>query len=502
MPRPTNLLLITSDQQHRSTLGVTNPRIRTPALDRLCREGTRFTRAYCPNPTCTPTRASMITGLYPSVHGAWTLGTKLPEDVPTLGDWLRAAGYRSGLFGKAHFQPLASTPAQTSLECQPRLRDIDFWRGFHGPWYGFDQLEICRNHADETHAGQHYGAWMEDRGLTNWRDHFQAWPPDRDAPRRRWSWSLPEEYHYTRFTAERTIAWLEQQAAAEQPFFAWASFHDPHPPYLVSEPWASMYRPDEMEPGTLLPGEHEANPRLLRLTQEQRPDFSPWREEHGNHGLHSHRHDEAALRRDIAVYYGMISFMDQQIGTILEAVDRLGLADDTLVVFTTDHGHYYGHHGLIAKGPFHYEDGICLPFIVRWPGRVPGGGVSDSLQSLLDLPQTFVAAAGVPEPRGLQGVNQLDCWCGGAPARDHVLCEFHHQPTRLNLRTFIDQHYKLTVYHDSDEGELRDLVADPDERVNLWADPAAAELKSSLLLRMMQATMNSAPLRLPRIAGA
>ena len=111
-----NILLITSDQQHYSTLGAVNDRIRTPALDRLCNEGVRFDRSYCPNPTCTPTRASIITGRMPAEHGAWTLGTKLFEDVPTVGDMLREDGYFTALIGKAHFQPLASRPGMESLE--------------------------------------------------------------------------------------------------------------------------------------------------------------------------------------------------------------------------------------------------------------------------------------------------------------------------------------------------------------------------------------------------
>ncbi len=127
-----NILLITSDQHHYQYLGATMPRLRTPALDRLCDEGTRFERAYCCNPTCTPERASIITGMYPSQHGAWSLGTKLFEDVPTLGDMLGQAGYFTSLVGKAHFQPLASRRGMESIECQPTLRDLDFWRGFKG----------------------------------------------------------------------------------------------------------------------------------------------------------------------------------------------------------------------------------------------------------------------------------------------------------------------------------------------------------------------------------
>ena len=149
-----NVLLITSDQQHWNTLGVTNPEVRTPNLDRLAQEGTRFERAYCPNPTCSPTRAPIITGKYPSQHGCWSLGTKLPESERTVGEDFKAAGFRTALVGKAHFQPLYETPEYRSLESYPIMQDLDFWRNFHGPFYGFDHVELAPNHADEPPVGQ------------------------------------------------------------------------------------------------------------------------------------------------------------------------------------------------------------------------------------------------------------------------------------------------------------------------------------------------------------
>lgn len=502
--QPPNILLITSDQQHWSTLGMINERIQTPTLDRLCAEGTRFDRAYCPNPVCTPSRASMITGMYPSQHGAWTIGVKLAEDVPTVGDMLQQHGYATGLIGKAHFQPLASTPEQVSLESQPTLRDLDFWRDFGGPWYGFEHVEVARNHADESHAGQHYALWMEEKGLTNWRDYFQEWPPNPDAPRREHVWNLPAELHYTTWTAERTIAYIERNAAAQRPFFAWASFHDPHPPYLVPQPWASMYDPEDMEPGELMDDELGRLGPHFALTQETAPDFSAWREtRHENHGLHSHLADPALARKNMAVYYGMISFMDQQIGRILHSLDQLGIADNTIVIFTTDHGHFLGQHGLWYKGPFHYEDLVKLPFIVRWPGQVPAGRTSSALQSLVDLAPSFLAAAGAPIPGSMQGVNQLDVWRGvAAQARDHVLVENRHQPTAIHLRTYIDARYKATVYRNKPYGELFDLEADPHERRNLWDDPAYVALQRDVLHRFVQAEIAREPMRYPRIAHA
>ena len=143
-----NILFITTDQQHWSAMGYRNPEVKTPNLDRLVAEGTTFHRAYTVNPTCTPTRASWITGLYPSQHGAYSLGTKLREDIPTLGHHLGLSGYRSSLVGKAHFQPLLGTEQFPSIEAYPILHDLDFWDSFSGPFYGFDHVELARNHTD------------------------------------------------------------------------------------------------------------------------------------------------------------------------------------------------------------------------------------------------------------------------------------------------------------------------------------------------------------------
>jgi len=506
MPKPRNVLLITSDQQHWSTLGSLNPKIRTPALDRLAAEGTRYDRAYVPSPVCTPTRASIITGQYPAWHGAWTIGVKLDEQIPTVGDVFARHGYSTSLVGKAHFQPLASVPGQTSLEAQPTLKDLDFWADFTGPWYGFEHIEIARNHADESHVGQHYGIWMRDRGLPDYERYFTSledqYSPDFVQPEG--SWDLPQEYHYTTWTGERTIAAMERDVADGRPFFLWSSFHDPHPPYLVPEPWASMYDPADMEPGTLDPEELDHMVTWVRMTQEEHPDYSHLKESgFGNHGFSSHLTDDELLRRRMAIYYGMVSFMDHQIGRILDAIDRLGIADDTVVVFTSDHGHYLGQHGLTAKGPFHYEDGIRVPFIVRYPGQSNAGTTSDAIQSVVDLPQTFLDICDIPIPGQMQGVSQKEVWLGQRDsARSWAICENRHQPTAVHLRTFVTERYKMTVYRGLDEGELYDLREDPEERRNRWDDPDYAAVKLEVYQRWIQAELEREPTRYARIAGA
>jgi uncharacterized sulfatase len=485
-----NILLITSDQHHWQTLGCMNPEVRTPHLDHLAEQGTLFTRAYCPNPTCTPTRASIITGKYPSQHGGWTLGTKLPESEPTLGNYLQDAGYRTALVGKAHFQQTLSSPAFPSLESRPLMQDLDYWRAFRGPFYGFGEVDLARHHGDEPLVGQHYAIWLEERGLTNWREHFR--PPTGTTPAQRHRWSLPAEFHMNTWIADRTNARLAEYQRQGEPFFLWASFFDPHPPYLVSPPWDTMYDPARLTVPAMTPGEQDHLAPHFAMTQQRDPDFSAWDEPGGHalHGCHSHLQDRAALARDIAVYYGMTSFMDEQIGVILAQLDRLGLADDTLVVFTTDHGHLFGQHGLNAKGPFLYDDLLRLPFMVRWPGRVAAGRRSADLQSLVDLAPTFLAAAGVPIPDDMTGLNQLPAWRGQAPApRRHVVAEFRHQPTTIHQRTYIDARYKLTVYFERPWGELFDLEADPGETRNRWADPAAAALRDELHVRLLEAEL-------------
>lgn len=500
-----NILLITTDQHHYRALGAHDPVLRTPTLDRLAAEGMLFNRAYCTNPTCTPSRASIVTGLYPSTHGAWSLGTKLAEDVPTMGTLFSSAGYSTTLIGKAHFQPLGSTPEQTSIENPALIRNLDYWRTFDGPFYGFDRVELARGHGDEYFVGMHYGLWLEKNGVPGWRDYFTRADPDRpNAPKRRHVWDLPAEHHYTTWTAERSIAAIEESVAADKPFLCWASFHDPHPPYLVPQPWAQMYDPADMQPGHLEPGELDAMPIWHQMTQQAQPDFGPWQETgYTNHGFGSQVVDDPTLRANMAVYYGMISFVDDQVGRILDRLESLGVADNTIVVFTTDHGHFLGQHGLTAKGPFHYEDLLRIPFIVRWPGNTPTGTSSDALVSLVDLAPTFLRAAGQDVPGVMQGVDQTPVWRGAVErVRDHVIAENRHQPTAVHLRTYIDQRHKMTLYRDRPWGELFDLAEDPDERRNLFDKPECAGLRSNLMHRFLNAEMVREPTRFNRIANA
>ncbi len=498
MSKRPNILLITSDQHHFQALGHMNPEVKTPNLDRLAERGTVYTRAYCPNPTCTPTRASIITGTHPGRHGAYSLGTKLSESVPVIGDFMHQEGYRCSLIGKAHFQQLLDHPLYRSIESNPLQQNLDFWREFNGPFYGFDHVELCRNHTDEFHVGQHYALWMQEKGF-DWKNYFQKDPQD---PARKRNWDLPEEMHYNAWIAERTNAALDEYAANEENFMLWASFPDPHPSYLVPEPWDTMYDPESLTIPQMHPEEDFSKmPPHYALTQTPKPDFSYYQEPNGMglHGMHSHLHNPKELSKDVAIYYGMVSMMDKYIGKILDHLEELNLADNTIIVFTTDHGHLHGQHGLIAKCVFNYEDLQRIPMIVSAPG-MPEGRRSDALQSLVDLAPTFLDCCGADIPRCMTGVSQKEVWNGTVPkVRDHVRVENHHQPTTFNTRTYIDQRYKLTVYYGHDYGEMFDLEDDPGEIRNLWDCEEYQSLKQKLLLKLVQAEMEDEPMPMPRV---
>jgi arylsulfatase A-like enzyme len=511
MSKAKNLLLITSDQQHWFTLGCQNPEVKTPNLDRLASMGLLAERAYCPNPTCTPTRASLITGVYPSQHGAWSLGTKLPEETLTLGELISQAGGKSTLVGKAHFQPLSSTEEFSSIEAYPTLQDLDFWKDFKGPWYGFDTVELARNHGDEAHVGQHYMLWMEEKGF-DWKPFFNE-PTGLKKPEEgqaggepSQTWGIPEEMHLNSWITERCVHHIEAMAQdMETPNFLWASFFDPHPPYLVPEPWASMYDPSDLTLPEMTRGEHEKNPLHFKMTQEPGADFSIFDEKDGfyNHGFGCHLREGEEVAKNMATYYGMISFLDDCVGQLLDKLEELKLLESTMIVFTTDHGHLFGQHGLNAKGAFHYEDMIRVPFLVSQPGVIPSGKRTDAMVSLVDYGPTSLSALGLPIPRQWTGKDQMPMFKGDEHSvRNHIIVENHHNPTTVHAKTYVDIRYKITVYQLGMEGEIFDLEEDPGETNNLWANPEASALKSDLLLKLQQAEMAKEPMWMPRIAGA
>ena len=470
-----NILLITSDQQRWDCLGQQNPEIRTPNLDRLADRGILFDRAYTVNPVCTPTRCSILTSEYPSRHGCFHVGTSLPEDYrPTVADRFSDAGYATSLIGKAHFQA-CKDPA--SLESAPKVHDLDHFDNWFGPYFGFKHAELVIGHTSEPHAsGMHYGAWLRNEGVDTTR-YFDIHDYDHFGP-----WSLPEEYNGSSWVADRSIAAIDRAKEDDKPFFLWSSFQDPHNPYVTPEPWASMYDPSTLSDPigiseldslpdfyrSLACGDYYGDdPQLQRKAWGDvkiRPELSP--------------SDIRSLR---AVYYGMVSLMDHHIGRILDRLEVDGTIDETLIVFTSDHGDYLGDHGLWGKGLPAYESAQRVPFIVTHPDVASRGQKSQALQSLVDLGSTFLDIAGLDSLERSQAVLQTQAWMDPtAEVRDHCLAEFRPAQGPYKQRTFIESQFKLVLYDTREYGELYDLQADPGQARNLYDDMEYIDIRREL----------------------
>ncbi len=492
-----NILFLLADQQRFDTLGVVNSKISTPNLDRLAAGGALFTRAYPPTPVCLPCRASLVTGQYPSSHGATHNHTALPEDYPDLvASLLRQSGYYTHMIGKSH---LASCHDPCSPESAPHIYNRDYFRRWRGPWYGFERADIAIGHTTEKHAhGMHYGAWLEDRGVAIDR-YFGHTAYDAYG-----SWDLPEEYHSSRWIADTTIESISRAAQRKQPFYIWANFQDPHNPCMVPEPWASMYDPKNMPACGYKPGEPESfasKPPFYREIIDQPGEYAARPSDPGLRGAGNVSHlpyTGEDARRNAACYYGMVSLMDHHVGRMLDALEASGQVDNTVVVFTADHPDCLGDHGFWYKSLVCFDEILRVPMIVRYPGVVPAGVRSDAFQNLVDLPATFLSMAGVSVPREYEGVNQEPSWRNPACAvrRDAVI-EERPYTSDFNQRILITDEYKLAFFADRPYGELYNTRTDPDQITNLWDDPSCRDIRERLIMRILSHEMNKG---LPRMS--
>ncbi|MFO1449058.1 MAG: sulfatase-like hydrolase/transferase [Opitutaceae bacterium] len=497
MRTPPNILLLVSDQQRPDLLGClgTLP-VRTPRLDALAREGTLFTRAYTPCPLCTPARASLLTGQYPSRHGAWSIGVDTPTDALSLPALLASqANYATGIIGKSHFM---SCQRSDSPEALPRSRDWEHFRHWRGPWYGFEHARICVGHGDEPHAhSMHYGLWLRDRGIEPVPPYFHL-PSSLSRPNQNVGrWALPEDRHSNAWILEETHAFLADHTNQKdaRPFFLSVNFPDPHVPFKVPAPWDSLHDDVILPPPCRRFDEVQGKPTLYRATLEGNLDALGWHQQAYIPSLVPARTDRQKLawtpleEHCWRIYLGMQSQLDHYVGRILDALESVGLADNTLVVYTSDHGDLMGDHWLQYKGGCHYHAAVGVPMIVRWPQRVPAGRRHDALQSLVDLPATFLHAAGLARHPRMQGTDQLDVWTGRATrARSGVWID-HRVEQGLTVNSWITATHRLSLHSIHSEArtewELYDLVNDPDEYTNLAADPATGAFRAELLAELI-----------------
>jgi arylsulfatase A-like enzyme len=485
-----NLLFITSDQQRADCFGFEGRKVKTPHLDLMAQKGTVFGQCITPNPVCQPTRASLLTGQLPRTHGVADNGLDLPPETGEKGfaGALSQAGYHTALLGKAHFATSHTFAATGTPECRHSMDQ--FGEDWNGPYMGFNYVELVvegHNQWDPMPPpfGQHYERWYYGDGLGDLKNKLfreNHGPDTRGAPQT-WHSGLPPAWHNSTWVADRTIAYMNRVSGDEQPFCAWASFPDPHHPFDAPVPWSLLHDPAEVD----LP-EH----RTLDL------DRRPWWHRASLEGEPKIRADLAAIRKDysrlldlpdeqlrevIANTYGMIALIDHNVGRIITELHRLGIADNTIIIYASDHGDWLGDHGLLLKGPIPYEGLIRVPLIIRGPG-VPSGKRVEEPVSTLDVPATLLDYAGAT-PLHQMHSQSLRSLIEGDAAREFAFCEWDLNASRcgveLRLRTARTKTHKLTIEEVSGAGELYDLVDDPDEMNNRFNDPALANVQRQLM---------------------
>jgi arylsulfatase A-like enzyme len=485
-----NILLITSDQQRADCNGFENPHLRTPHIDALARDGTRFAACITPNLVCQPSRASILTGLLPLTHGVWDNGVDLEPEVGRQGfaGTLAAAGYDTAFLGKAHFATKATFAPTGTPECN-KSQD-KFGPGWLGPYMGFEHVELSvvghmhRNRPLERPPAGHYERWLISRGRDE--EALKLWAsstrPDLGAAQT-WHSGLPVAWHSSSWVADRAIDWLGQRTK-DQPFCAWVSFPDPHHPFDCPAPWSTLYDPRDVALPKNRVKDLDRRPWWHRASLENKPQLAdPVMLKFRAEGSRVPDQTDAQLAEMTANYYGMISLIDHNVGRIVAALEARGALENTLIIYTTDHGELLGNHGLYLKGPTPYEDLLRVTMVARGPGVARGGVVREPV-STLDLAPTFLDSARVPAPHPLQGRSLLPLLAGKEETREAAYMEWHVHPSRcgvpLKLRTVRTRTHKCTFELESKAGELYDLVNDPEEMINRFDDPAYLSVRRQM----------------------
>ncbi len=435
-----NLLLIVADDHRGGTLGIDgDPRRATPRLDALARQGIRMTRAYCNSPVCTPSRQSFITGRLPHSVGVTRLTTQLPDTAVTLGDWLGPLGFDTAAIGKMHFN-------------DPRAR--------HGFQDRIDTPEwISWLRANPPTEGDHRRPWRP------FRDPASSWLNAACLPA-----GLPASAMESTYYANEAIDYL--RAHKSNPFAMVVSFYDPHSPFKFPDKWAGRYPPESFPVPSLSPFDLTERPKVFQELTGR---------------------DAQGIQ---AAYYTSLSFVDHEVGRVLDALDEFGLSEDTIVVYLGDNGYMLGEHGRFEKHCF-YEPAVRVPLLVRWKGHLQQGRRVDAMVELVDLFPTVLELLDVKAPGGLHGRSFVPLLRNepGAAGRDVVFSEYLEneeamaRSERYKLIVGTGRRKRLDGYETDDPTpgpyeRLFDMQDDPGETTDLADRPELAPLKAELLRRL------------------
>ena len=457
-PAKPNILFLMTDQQRADALGCAQDWLYTPALDRIAAEGVRFTQCVTTTPVCVPARVTLATGRYPHNNAVWqNMDYTLPPEAPTWMRAIRDLGYRTSLFGKTHLHPHRDGDLR---ECEHLLHA-----------YGLDDVDEIAGPRASARMMSHMTALWEHKGLleayrADYHERF-ANKPHVARPS-----TLPLEDYADVYVGQQAKRYLESYGR-EEPWFCWVSFGGPHEPWDAPEPYASLYRAEEMPPPVPRPPSDHPRPQgwLDYHMEHHSPTLEPG--------------DVGAMR---ANYAGNVTLIDDQIGQILRVVEQRGELDNTVIAFTSDHGEMNGDWDLIYKVNF-LDGALRVPLIVRTPATAAGGGrgVSDVLVENCDVGPTLVELAG-GELEHRQFARSL-CpvlTCTGAAHKDDAA---HRDGALSEIRgefMLLTRDWKMALNREGESYMLFDRQADPLETRNLAGLPEYQTTETELRLALLE----------------
>lgn len=451
--------MLMCDQLRRDALGVYgNGVVKTPNIDRLFEKGMIFSNMFAAHPVCSPNRGAIATGRWPKVNGLVFNGYVLPDSETTMMDVFHKNGYTTYGVGKMHFAPQWGfdwdEKGKGAINPHPAREEL--------PFHGFDHCALT----EDNRIGP-YGDYLKEHGFDVWQDdHSFTYPQHRCKAS-----PYPEEHHQTTWITDRSIDFLRQHDMAK-PFFMWTSYVHPHHPFNPPKPYDTMYAPEDMPLPPYREGEHENRPECYMDCFLGRS--------YSHCQLESPKMKDIDWQRVIALYYGMISLIDKNVGRIVDYLKSIGEFENTIFVFTSDHGELLGDHHLLYKS-FPFDSVTSVPFMVKTPEMVSGGKCG-ALARSLDIMPTLLELADMDFQPDMNGVS-FAAHVNGTRSDDVFEDILIEQPSHHSIRS---KKYRLSIFHKhATGGELYDLENDPHNFHNLWNDPESQKIKDELIGRLV-----------------
>ncbi len=455
MSKRPNVVVLMSDQQRLDTVGCygLNDICKTPNIDALAERGVRFDAAFTPTAICSPARASFYTGLYPHKHGVTGNGLCINEGVQGVNHYLDEVGYRCGYAGKWHVDE-ETGPSGYGFTGQ------DFM-GYAFPGSG---LLPGLQFGAKPHGHNPYADYLKERGFDpppNVTNRYVGTNPSNQAQEMFALHDGPVESCIEYFVAEEANRVLDE---------LWANFWGPHSPSLVPEPYYSMYDPKDIREHPSYKETFEGKPYRQQLIEKL------WGL--GDYGWEGFQ--EIGAR-----YFGHCTLLDDMVGRVVAHLEKLGVLDNTIIVYTADHGDCMGAHKLIEKGEFMYDEIYRIPLVIAHPDCQAPGTACDEFVYLQEVMLSALDAAGREVPAHLDGQSFLPAIEGRAyqNGREEVYCVFDRHFTVANQRMVRTRDHQFT-FNSGDPGELYDLQKDPYQLDNRYGDPAYEKVRQDLISRM------------------